>query len=313
MSDDDKDIAGEMNAPRSAPRLSRLSKNKSVMEITNNPFAVAASGSDALHFENLQDAKLISSTQFKETIIDVLKGTTYVSQVISFPPFPFPCLNTFLSFLSLSSDNEERIELLEDRRFPFLFTSEQLLELCALQTSQKTQMRFIEIIAPRLIDPAAKASALTGLFRFNNEKNQVEELLRNRGNAINKTKTSVPGGGSVSALARSGRGAGRGGAGRGVAAGRGDDSSGSKRPQSMPLKLSKGIRSVFNLGRTKSGANFKKDEAADDKTKEASEDAAEGPDMGPLPTESTDEIPHALSEEDFTESPHINRTRKPFA
>ena len=52
--------------------VSRLSKQKSVMEIINNPFQVAAVGDPSLHVDNLNDAKLIGPEDFEMLIYGAL-------------------------------------------------------------------------------------------------------------------------------------------------------------------------------------------------------------------------------------------------
>lgn len=184
-----RELVETSGSNKDAPKkVSRLSKQKSVMEITNNPFQVAAASDPTLHVEKINDARLISPTDFEDYIVGPLMTT---------------------------SVNEERIELLEKIRLPYLFTSEQLCKLCELQTSLKTKLRYIELCGPRLIDPAAKTLALTDMFRFNGEKQQVELVLKTRSEAIAKTMfttTTQSGGGSI--LAGRGGSAGRGGRGR---------------------------------------------------------------------------------------------------
>lgn len=101
--------------------------------------------------------------------------------------------------------------MLSGLRQPFLFSSAHLLTLCNLTTSLKTKMAFIQQLAPRLVDPSASTLAFTDMFRFVEEKLQVEQLLKDRAVTLSKAQlTNVRRSSNILA----GRG-GRGGAGRG--------------------------------------------------------------------------------------------------
>ena len=76
-------------------------------------------------------------------------------------------------------------------------------------------MRFIEILGPRLVDPFAGSVPLSELFRFNTEKEHVEEILKARNQTLSKTKLTLTASGRGNALTAGGRGRGAGaGAGR---------------------------------------------------------------------------------------------------
>lgn len=180
MADNTDDSAAKERKPQRAS-LARLSKNKSVMAIIDNPFELAAENTGELHVDNINDAKFIGPEDFATIIIGPLKTT---------------------------SDNQERISMLTGLRLPYLFNSAQLLTICNLTTSQRTQMRFIELISPRLIDPAAGSIPLSNLFRFNTEKEQVEKLLKDRGNSIKQSKYNLVGSPTPSPSSAAGAGAG---------------------------------------------------------------------------------------------------------
>jgi hypothetical protein len=113
-------------------------------------------------------------------------------------------LSTFLPYRS----NDKRIELLQVRKIPFLFSSSHLVKMVDITTSLKTKMAFIHAIGPRLVDPGAKSEVLKDLFRFSEQKNEVEEILKARLHVITSEKFTRPVSGDYAA---NGRGGGRGG------------------------------------------------------------------------------------------------------
>jgi hypothetical protein len=89
-----------------------------------------------------------------------------------------------------------------------------------ITTSIKTKIQMIVQIGPRLSDPRAKTQQFLDLFRYSEEKNQVEEILKARNQAILSSQFSAASGGAGRGGAGrggllGGRGGGRGGAGRG--------------------------------------------------------------------------------------------------
>ena len=80
--------------------------------------------------------------------------------------------------------NEERLAVLEKEKVPYMFTSAQLMALIDLTLSVKTRIAMIQHVGPRLIDPRAKASQLVGLFRYSEEKEKVESVLKARTQAV---------------------------------------------------------------------------------------------------------------------------------
>lgn len=90
------------------------------------------------------------------------------------------------------------------------------MELCQLTTSLKTRIEFIKLVGPRLMDPATKTSDFTSMFRFAEEKQQVEQVLKSRSSALGITQLTNTRRASSILSSRGGRGmGGRGGAGRG--------------------------------------------------------------------------------------------------
>jgi hypothetical protein len=110
------------------------------------------------------------------------------------------------------SENEERLSMLSELKQPYLFSSSNLLELCNLTTSLKTKMAFITHLASRLVDPCKCTTAFMDMFRFAEEKQQVEQLLKDRRTTLMKARLTNTRRSSNILAERGGRGgAGRGG------------------------------------------------------------------------------------------------------
>ena len=104
-------------------------------------------------------------------------------------------------------NNESLLQILDAEKVSYLFTSESLATILEVTTSVKTRLAIILSIAPRLTDPRSRMDHFLSLFRFSEEKTQVEEALKTRIQAITGSiymKTE-----SFSALSP-GRGRGRG-------------------------------------------------------------------------------------------------------
>lgn len=129
-------------------------------------------------------------------------------------------------------NNQGILDILEAEKQPYLFQSAQLVQMVNVTASVKTRLAMILMIAPRLVDPRAQYDTLVGLFRFSEEKAQIEEALKLRIQSLNnsifkKESSSVFGG-------RGGRG--RGGLTSGKSmymGGRGD----ARRPTSLPINF----------------------------------------------------------------------------
>ena len=76
--------------------------------------------------------------------------------------------------------NDLRLQYLEDEKTPYLFSSSQLIEILDITPSVKTRISMIQILGPRLIDPRSKVDHFLGLFRFSEEKEKVQEVLKAR-------------------------------------------------------------------------------------------------------------------------------------
>jgi hypothetical protein len=142
-------------------------------------------------------------------------------ETIAGAPAEFECLtdavkiepsdfSKMVSILEGEESNDTRINTLHAMKAPYLFTSAQLIAIVHLTPSVKTRISFIEEIGPRLVDPKAQSSELLDLFRYSEEKRQVEEVLRARAQSV-ASKQSIFSAGKTGAGGRGGGG----GAGRG--------------------------------------------------------------------------------------------------
>ena len=81
-------------------------------------------------------------------------------------------------------NNDDRITQLEKEKIPYLFTSVQMMELIEITPSVKTRLAMIAHLGPRLVDPKAKANQFIQLFRYVEEKERVEGILKMRTNVL---------------------------------------------------------------------------------------------------------------------------------
>ena len=111
-----------------------------------------------------------------------------------------------------------------------------MLRILEVTPSVKTRIAIIRMISPRLTDPKSESEAILNLFRYSEEKTQVEEALKARAKAIEKSrysaapKASIPGSNTPHGV-RPGRGRG----------GRGLTTSSSARPTSAPMEFTSPI------------------------------------------------------------------------
>lgn len=163
------------------------------MSVSPNPIEMGLTNQVTIRTENLSDAKAITDEQLQK-ILDLLEPL---------------------------EENEERLDLLEEEKSPFLFSSDDLIRMVnEITPSVKTRIGIISIIAPRLTDPRAKMQDIVAMFRFSDEKSQVEEMIKARANTMNASAFSHVGGIASSFGGMKEQGRGRGG-GRGGAGGRG--------------------------------------------------------------------------------------------
>jgi len=136
-----------------------------------------------IRFENLHDAKPITVDELEGV---VLKPLTYLTT------------------------NEERLNLLDVVKEPYLFSSDDLEKILYVTESTKTRLEMIHLVGPRLLDPHVKTEKLIGMFRFAEEKEMVEEVLKARTHTLASKSFSPLVGGSLldrgSSLCGRGRG-----------------------------------------------------------------------------------------------------------
>ena len=77
-------------------------------------------------------------------------------------------------------DNQAVISIIETKKEPYLFSTKQLISIVESITSVKTRITLVGEIGPRLIDPKEHADELLSLFRFADEKEKIEEVLKAR-------------------------------------------------------------------------------------------------------------------------------------
>ena len=97
-------------------------------------------------------------------------------------------LTSLLQLLKATATNEERLKLIDSQKVGFLFSSDDLIALISITESVKTKIAIISSIGPRLTDPKAKPDAITGLFRYSEEKEKVLEVLKSRSLSLGNNK-----------------------------------------------------------------------------------------------------------------------------
>jgi hypothetical protein len=110
--------------------------------------------------------------------------------------------------------------VLDETKGPYLFSSDDLAKMVEVTTSIRTKIAIIGQVGPRLVDPKAKPAYFAGLFRYAEEKSQVEEILKARTQVLASTMFSKTDG-IKNMSGRHLHPAGRGSPGRGAGAGRG--------------------------------------------------------------------------------------------
>ena len=99
--------------------------------------------------------------------------------------------NGLLDRLKACENNDDRLAILDREKVPFLFSSAQLMTMLDITLSVKTRLTMITQIGPRLTDPKAKSSQLIGLFRYSEEKERVEGVLKARTKVVMASNTSL--------------------------------------------------------------------------------------------------------------------------
>ena len=112
------------------------------------------------------------------------------------------------------------MRILDELKLPYLFSSDQLSKILEVTTSVRTRINMMGMIGPRLVDPKAKTAYFLGLFRYAEEKAQVEEILKARTQTLNSSifnkGTDLRGGAGRGSAGRGGRGSGASASGRGA-------------------------------------------------------------------------------------------------
>ena len=97
-------------------------------------------------------------------------------------------LNNLYSDLLRLGDNESRLRELEKRKSVYLFTSQNLLDLMRITESIKSKISIISIVGPRLTDPKERKEEILRVFRYTEQKEIVEKILKSRSKALDQSK-----------------------------------------------------------------------------------------------------------------------------
>jgi hypothetical protein len=112
--------------------------------------------------------------------------------------------------LSLYSDPEKFLEILETQKVPFLFHSDEFLQILNLAEIPRVKLAVVHHLVPRLVDPKASLDQAVAMFRYADEKSQVEEEYKDRLQTVNASVFNRVERGSSNILGgRGGRGKGR--------------------------------------------------------------------------------------------------------
>jgi hypothetical protein len=173
----------EQTEPVVVATRERKPTRSSIISFDANALAKDLAVSSNLKIENLANCKQITKSEFDELMGKVLKNCEV---------------------------NEKLLELLENEKTPYLFSSDNLKKIIDTITSMKTKLAIILMLAPRLTDPRSKMDEFINIFRYADDKTKVEDALKNRAQLIgssgfNRTSTTLTAGGI----------GGRGGMGRG--------------------------------------------------------------------------------------------------
>lgn len=140
---------------------------------------------------------------------------------------------------------------------PYLFSSDNLIELMQITESVKTRLAIIQSVGPRLSDPKAKSEIIIGLFRYADEKKVAEDVLKARAQSLVGTSTYSPPPSGVNVMMNSGgRGIAHGG--RGGRGGRGPGSttsSAATRPPKSEIDPEIAFNNSSNIISSSSGSS----------------------------------------------------------
>lgn len=141
-------------------------RRNSYVEIAVNPLENATNSNDILEqkIELVSTSIPIDSGQFTE-ILAQIQLQRFVG-------------NVFLP--NVCSDSSEILKILSTQKNGFLFRSDDLIQILDCIPSKKTQIAVIEMIGPRLTDPKKCSTELLSRFRFAEEKQIVQDILKAR-------------------------------------------------------------------------------------------------------------------------------------
>lgn len=231
-------------------RTKQSVRRGSAVQVVSNPLVTAVnSSSNQLKSLTLTDANPISTAELKD-FIGSLKACRFVLHL-------FVMLCIILTQNNIISENQQILDTIDSEKYPYLFTSADLLQILDITTSIKTRIAIIAMLGPRITDPRTGMDKALSLFRFAEEKSQVEEVFKSRMQVLNGSMfTRVS---SLSSPGLGGRGAGRGG--RCVLSSSVHSSS---RPMSMPANLTSVFSEVVEASAEKSSLSTPTAAATDD-------------------------------------------------
>lgn len=96
-----------------------------------------------------------------------------LSEIVLMPEVLFERLLTLMS----EEENEQKCKILNREKKSYLFSSNYLFQLLDLTPSVKTRIAMILIVAPRLTDPKSNSLKLLDMFRFSEDKQQIQEVV----------------------------------------------------------------------------------------------------------------------------------------
>lgn len=199
--------------PSLEERVRQSSRRGSAIAITSNPLEDSVSSlSGQIKLVNLSDCRPVSPEELS-ALVTSLRSMRYYYSCFTMLCVDAPANEFKLSscFAMHFSDNQSVLEALEAGKDQYLFTSAELIQLMDTTTSLKTKLAMVTMIGPRVTDPKAGMDKVSGVFRYAEEKAQVEEVFKARLQALSGSMFSR---GTSQMMSPQG---GRGGRGRGRA------------------------------------------------------------------------------------------------
>lgn len=112
------------------------------------------------------------------------RSETTLDQMSEIILMPQELFDRLISIMTSAQENEQKCRILEREKKSYLFSSNHLFQILDLTPSVKTRISMILILAPRLTDPKSNSLKLLDMFRFSEDKQQVQEALRQRSRAL---------------------------------------------------------------------------------------------------------------------------------